>query len=85
MIVAATAPADVLATSLVLIGLAALRIEPSPLIRPGIFVHVNDHFDASEEALETDPDHLLLHLTEGWSSSVRRFERIIAAVKEFAR
>jgi hypothetical protein len=65
-------------------GKINLRIEPSIQIRPGIFVHINDHFDASADALETDPDHLLVHLTDGWSSSVRRFERIVAAVKEFA-
>jgi hypothetical protein len=63
-------------------GRVIVRIEPSTRLLPGIYVQVNDHFDANPETLDDEPDQLLEQLTEGWPVSMRRADRIIEAVRD---
>jgi hypothetical protein len=65
-------------------GSINVKVEPSTQLNPGIFVQVNDHFDADPETLEKDPEQLLTHLTERWPAIIKRCDQIVAAIREFA-
>jgi hypothetical protein len=62
-------------------GSVNVKVEPSMQIRPGIYVNVNDHFDADEKLLNEDPSYLLRIVGESWDESNRRSEKIVTAVK----
>lgn len=61
-------------------GYLNVRVEPSTQISPGVFVHINDHFDADP----ADPQGLLAHLTDGWGAVMKRTDQILSAIRGFA-
>jgi hypothetical protein len=66
-------------------GKVNVKVEPSARIKPGIYVQINDHYDADGERLAESPDHVLVALTEKWDQSIQMSDRIVAAVKELAK
>jgi hypothetical protein len=64
-------------------GSINVRVESSTQIHPGVFVNINDHFDAVPETLESDPEQLLVHLTDGWPAAMRRADQILSAIRDF--
>jgi len=62
-------------------GFIVVKIEPSMVVPHGIYVHVNDHYEATAEARESSPSKILDVLTERWSESMLRADQIIAGVK----
>lgn len=63
-------------------GMLIVRIEPSTRVIPGLYVSINDHFDADAETLDREPEQLLRQLTEGWTAAMQRADRIVEAVRE---
>lgn len=62
-------------------GFIDVKVEPSKVLPHGIYVHVNDHFQPTVEALESNPDKILDVLTDRWSESMLRADQIFAAIK----
>jgi hypothetical protein len=62
-------------------GFIVVKIEPSTVVPHGIYVHVNDHFQATAEVLESNPYKVLDVLTDRWSESMLRADQVIAGVK----
>jgi hypothetical protein len=60
-----------------------VRVEPSNRIRPGIYVNVNDHFEAKDQG-SSELGNLIDVLSDDWASSRARFDRIVVAVKELS-
>jgi hypothetical protein len=65
-------------------GSVNVKVEPSLRIDPGVYVNVNDHFDADQTRLSEDSGYLLGIVGEKWDESKRRAEQIVTAVKELA-
>jgi len=56
-----------------LAGYIHAKVEPSPLIQPGIYIQVNDHFDfRSSKASTIGASDAIRVLTEQWSDSLPR-------------
>jgi hypothetical protein len=64
-----------------LLGHINVKVEPSIRITPGIYLNVNDHFQAGEEEFKRDPAYLLGTIADNWSASKRRSDSILAVVK----
>jgi hypothetical protein len=63
-----------------LLGHINVKVEPSIRITPGIYVNVNDHFQAGEEEFKRDPAYLLGAIADNWSASKRR-SRLLQRLK----
>jgi hypothetical protein len=66
-------------------GNVNIKVEPSARIQPGIFVQINDHFEADPATLANKPDQLLRYLTVEWPVVMKRADQVLTAVKEFAK
>jgi hypothetical protein len=62
-------------------GYIFVRVEPSVKIENGIYVQVNDHFEMTSRETDAAPHALLERLTDQWSSSSQRSNRIIGWLK----
>lgn len=62
-------------------GTVTVRVEPSLQVFPGVYIQINDHFDANPDTLDAEPEQLLERLTERWSNSMMRTQRIISAIR----
>ena len=58
-------------------GYILVRVEPSTRISNGIYVQVNDHFEITANEADAAPHALLARLTDQWSASSQRSDRII--------
>ncbi|HEV2631328.1 MAG TPA: hypothetical protein VGV41_22115 [Pseudolabrys sp.] len=65
-----------------LLGALTVRVEPSVRVKPGVYVNMNDHFDAPVP--NEDPDFLIGVLEDQWDSSKARLDRIVADLKGLA-
>ena len=63
-------------------GQLTIRIEPSTRVVPGIYLQINDHYEADPDTLAKQPDQLLGILSEGWERATQRADGIIAGVRE---
>jgi hypothetical protein len=61
-------------------GSVSIRIERSVRIVPGVYVQINDHFEA-DPAVDTGPDELVKRLTDGWAASNRRADVVVSAIR----
>ena len=66
-------------------GQINVRIEPSKELKPGVFVHINDHYDVAPQATNEEPDKLLDLLSAGWDDAMRRSDEIISKLKEISQ
>jgi hypothetical protein len=63
-------------------GMALVRLEPSTRLSPGIYILVNDHFDADPSRLDAEPKHLLSQLSSGWVSAMQRAESVVEVIRK---
>jgi hypothetical protein len=57
-------------------GFTRVRVEPSRLIDPGIFVNVNDHFESAEVEPTSGSEAIIDILEENWLSSIKKSKSI---------
>lgn len=62
-------------------GYVDVRIEPSAKIQPGLFFHVNDHYEGSGKEL-MNTEEMLAILGSNWDESTLRAEQIIYGLLE---
>ena len=53
-------------------GYINVKVEPSRRVRPGIYVHVNDHFEARDYNASQGADQMVDTLISVWSESLTR-------------
>lgn len=64
-------------------GLVYVRVEPSQLIKPGVFIGVNDHFQTGAELkVEQGCGRLIEILEAQWNASVSRADKIAQTLIE---
>jgi len=59
-------------------GAVFIRVEPSVLVHPGVYVQQNDHFDFGNDVM--DAEAALRTLTEEWSASLERAEAVFGGL-----
>lgn len=62
-------------------GLVLVQIEPSRQIRPGIFILVNEHYEATTEEVSNAEDCMNV-LKARWPASYKKSETIISSLME---
>ena len=62
-------------------GMLTVRIEPSTLISPGVYMQTNAHFEADPATIDREPDQLLDQLSAGWGAAMTRADRVVSYVK----
>jgi hypothetical protein len=65
-------------------GAVKLRFEPSARVSPGLYIQVNDHFEADGTTIDAEPEQLLKQLTEGWGASMRRADSVVSLLRSIA-
>jgi hypothetical protein len=63
-------------------GFTRVRVEPSVRIRPGIFIEINNHFEARDKSPATGCSEIVAVLKKSWESSYRRSEETIYSLLE---
>jgi hypothetical protein len=53
-------------------GFIRIKVEPSNLVQPGVYIQINDHYQWDVPEGETAVDQVLKLLKDGWSSSLDR-------------
>jgi len=61
-------------------GRILVKVEPSSRVQPGVFVMINDHFDAKPSPDGPGSD-LIEHLTTTWPVQMKRAELIVSTLK----
>jgi hypothetical protein len=62
-------------------GCVRVQVGPSPIITPGLFVDINDHFTHHENNMEPSSTWMDI-LSAEWSNSTERSRKIANAIKE---
>jgi hypothetical protein len=53
-------------------GFIRVKVEPSNLVQPGVYIQINDHYQWDVPDGETAVDQVLKLLKDGWSTSLSR-------------
>jgi hypothetical protein len=57
-------------------GYILVRVEPSRKIHPGVFIHVNDHYEVHDSETELGCTEIMNILINSWEASIARSEKI---------
>jgi hypothetical protein len=60
-----------------------VKVEPSLLIHPGVYINVNDQLESSAGTVGS-PDYLVDLAGKKWDESKHRSDQIVATVKSLA-
>ena len=63
-------------------GFIRIKVEPSNLVRPGVYIQVNDHYQWDIDQGDTAVEHVLGVLKEGWSQSLERADGFVESIVE---
>jgi hypothetical protein len=58
-------------------GYIRVNVEPSTRIHPGVFLRINDHYEAEDQKTVVGADHMTQLLEYNWSDSYHRSKDII--------
>jgi hypothetical protein len=64
------------------LGYIRVKVEPSNLVQPGVYMQVNDHYQWSVEPGDTAVESVLDVLKNGWEASLERAEMFIDSIIE---
>jgi hypothetical protein len=63
-------------------GFTRVRVEPSGQIRPGLFIEINNHFEARDTSPSAGCTEILKILKQSWVTSYSRSEEVIYSLLE---
>ncbi|MBN1675503.1 MAG: hypothetical protein JXR37_30965 [Kiritimatiellae bacterium] len=65
-------------------GYILVKLEPSSVVQPGVFVDVNDHFDVRTDGEAPPVAELMTILGEVWVDAVARAKKLVSHLMEAA-
>ncbi|HAS16679.1 MAG TPA: hypothetical protein DCR39_01980 [Nitrospiraceae bacterium] len=63
-------------------GIINITVEPSPLVKVGIYVNINDHYELSNPDEHIGSDKIIDLLINRYDESLKRSEEIIDQIME---